>query len=425
MEEAFLHFLWEQKKFDFTNAETTKAEKITIINVGMHNEHAGPDFFNSKIRIGDQLWAGNVEIHLKSSLWYAHQHQNDVSYDNVVLHVVWEHDREVLRKDASEIPVLALKNFVSEASLQKYYALFNESVHKWINCEKDFAQFDDFELYHWLERLYMERLEVKADEIFQILEKSGNDWEEVLFKMLCKNFGLNLNGDAFLSMAYSIPFAVVRKERKKRQNIEALLFGQAKLLDTEKEIIYHNELRQIYEFQKNKYKLDNNTVTPVKYFRLRPDNFPSIRLAQLAALYASEEKLFAKIIEADDIASLQKIFEVEVSEFWQSHYNFKKQSKRKSKKISKNFIDLLIINTVIPIKFCFAKQQGKEVGESVLNLASSIKTEKNSIISNFNKMRKNTAQNALHSQALLQMKRNYCDSNLCLKCNLGTKLLRN
>ncbi|HET8884758.1 MAG TPA: DUF2851 family protein [Salinimicrobium sp.] len=423
MEEAFLHYLWKYKKFDFTNIQTSKRQEIIIIDVGTHNENSGPDFFNSKIKINNQLWAGNVEIHLKSSFWYSHNHDIDPNYDNVILHVVWEHDAEVFRKNKSVIPVLELKNLVSESSLLQYEELFLKHSSKWINCENHFGSFGNFELQNWLERLYFERLEEKSNFLFQNLEKRENDWEAVLFGMLAKNFGLNLNGDAFLSVANSIPFSVVRKVAKNVSELEALFFGQAQLLEIGIEETYFLKLKNEYEFQKRKYKLDNSAITPMKYFRLRPDNFPSIRLAQLAALYASKEKLFSKIIVAKRVFEIREIFNVEVSEFWNNHYSFKTESPIKPKIISNNLIDLIIINTVIPIKFCFAKHHGKNVEDEIINLISAIKAEKNSVINKFNELRKTTAENALQSQALLQMKKKYCDANLCLRCQLGHSLL--
>jgi len=224
MQEDFLHYLWKHKKFDTLNLKTTQGEQITLIFVGEHNHNSGPDFFNSQLKIAEQLWAGNVEIHVKSSDWFLHNHETDKAYDNVILHVVWEHDTEIFRKDNSEISTLELKDYVDKSVLQKYQQLFS-NTNKWINCENNFAEVDDFVLDNWLERLYFERLERKSEDINQLLKTSKNNWEAVLFKMLAKNFGLKVNGESFFSLANSFDFSILRKLQTKQQNLEALFFG--------------------------------------------------------------------------------------------------------------------------------------------------------------------------------------------------------
>lgn len=423
MEEAFLHYLWKFKKFDFINARTTEGEETTIIQSGTLNDNSGPDFLNSKISIGGQVWAGNVEIHLKSSFWFAHGHQSDKAYDNVILHVVWEHDREVYRKDRSKIPVLELKQLVPKNSLQVYNNLFSKNNSNWINCESNFMHFETFLIDNWLERLFIERLEQKAEFAFSELKKSGQDWEEVTFRLLAKNFGLNINGDAFLSMATATPIQVLRKVASDSLKMEALLFGQAKLLEKEEGDPYFFKLKNEYYFLKRKFNLSNIGVVDPKFFRLRPDNFPTIRLAQLAAVYASEQNMFSKIIAVKTIEEIKSVFDVVPSDYWGSHYKFNKESKRINKGTSNSFLALIVVNTIIPIKFCFAKQQGRNVEDEIFELASSLKLENNKIIKGFNDLRKGTAKNSLHSQGLLQLKKEYCDKNRCLSCSLGNKLL--
>jgi hypothetical protein len=425
MREDFLHYLWKHKKFHWQKAKTYDGNDILLLETGRHNQtESGPDFFNAKLKIGEQLWAGNVEIHLKSSDWYFHQHETDPAYDNVILHVVWENDVEVFRKNNSAIPTLELKNLTDKNTLANYRKLLENQNPKWINCEKDFAGFDDFEVENWLERMYLERLEKKSERLLELLEKSNTDWEAVLFKMLAKNFGLNVNGEAFLSMAESIPFSVVRKISHDREQLEALFFGQAGMLEENIEEAYFQKLQKEYAYLKTKFKLDNRNVLPVKYFRLRPDNFPNIRLAQLAGLYASHKQLFSKTIKTKTINGLRKIFQTHVSDFWQSHYTFEKKSRKRAKKLTAGFVDLLIINTIVPLIFCYARFSGNLDPEKLFALMRKIETEKNSIISKFNQTRKGTAKNALDSHALLQLKKHYCEPNLCLQCGLGAKLLQ-
>ncbi|NER18435.1 DUF2851 family protein [Spongiivirga citrea] len=422
MKEDFLHYIWKHKKFDFQNLKTEDGAAVVLKSVGSHNLHAGPDFFNATINIDGQLWAGNVEIHLKSSDWYAHHHENDPAYDNVILHVVWNHDTDVFRKDNSAIPVLELSKYVDSNLIYKYEALVGKSL-KWINCEHELPEVDEFLKQHWLERLYFERLEQKSTVIIKLLKDSKNDWDAVLFKMLTKGFGTNINGEAFFSLANSIDLGVVRKTHHDQLKLEALLFGQASFLDEEIESAYHKQLKKEYHFLKSKFQLDNQSVLPIQFFRLRPNNFPTIRLSQLASLYASTDSLFSKIITLKSKQDFYDLFEVKASSFWDTHYTFKKETAKRSKKLSELFIDLLLINTIIPLQFCYTQSQSKPNADAVLNIIQEIKAEKNGIVDRFGSL-KMTSVNAMHSQALIQLKKEYCDRNLCLQCAVGSSLVK-
>lgn len=423
MQEDFLHYLWKFKKFEFLNLKTSNNEVIIIKSTGTHNHNSGPDFFNAKLEIDGQIWAGNVEIHLKSSDWFVHNHETNTAYDNVILHVVWEDDVEVFRKDQSKIPTVELKNYVDNKLLKSYQKLFSNQQ-KWINCENDFKGVDDFIITNWLERLYFERLEQKSQQITLLLEQSKNDWEAVLFKMLAKNFGLKVNGDGFLSLANSIDFSIIRKLQSNNLHLEALLFGQANFLAEEIEEAYYKNLQEEYIFLKQKFQLQNQGVLPIQFFRLRPANFPTIRLSQLASIYSKHQNVFSKIIDANRKEDFYDLFNVETSEFWKSHYTFTKTAKSSPKKISKAFVDLLLINTIILVKFAYAKQSGKDINEEIQNLIQTIKSEKNSIVSKFQSL-KPVAKTALDSQALIQLKNTYCDKNKCLDCAVGSSLLTN
>lgn len=421
MQEDFLHYLWRYKKFEVSKIKTINNDLISVISVGDYNQDAGPDFFNSQLRIGEQLWAGNVEIHIKSSDWFLHNHEVDSNYDNVILHVVWEHDTDVFRKDNSVIPTLVLKPYVSKNALYNYEKLFSKSQ-KWINCEEDFSSVDAFVVKNWLERLFIERLERKSETIKQLLIDSKNDWEAVLFKMLAKNFGLKVNGEAFLSVANSIDFSIVRKVQAKQTSLEALFFGQAGLLDDDIQDAYFLNLSQEYKFLKQKFTLSNRTIVPVQFFRLRPPNFPTIRLSQLASLYHSHKNLFSKIIEGNSKDEFYKLFISETPAYWESHYTFGKKSKTSKKKITKEFIDLILINTVVPIKFSYALKTGKQIENDIINLAQQIASEKNNIVEKFNTI-KPMSSSVLHSQALIQLKNEYCSKNRCLHCAIGNEIL--
>lgn len=421
MKEDFLHYVWKFQKLVGSDLSTVKDEKIHIKNQGSHNFNSGPDFFNAQIDLDGQLWAGNIEIHLKSSDWYAHGHETDSAYDNVILHVVWEHDAEIFRKDGSSIPTLVLNGLVPRITLERYQKLFSKDK-KWINCENDFAEVDSFVIENWLERLYIERLQKKEAVLLRELEDTHNHWEELLFRMICKNFGLNINGESFFSIAKSVDFSVVKKCRQKQQDLEALLMGQAGLLDGEKEDGYFQTLKKDYQYLKRKFKLQNEGVIRPGFFRLRPPNFPTIRLAQLAALYHEQENLFSKIISFENVEDFYKTFAVCASDYWNTHYNFGVSSKESKKRITKSFLDLLIINTALPIKFSYAVQQGQDASEEILKIASQIPTEKNGIVDKFNSL-KNISKNAYQSQALLQLKSEYCDKNRCLQCAIGNSIV--
>ena len=422
MQEDFLHYLWKHKKIIANSLKTTKGELVSIINVGEHNHNTGPDFFNAQLKIGEQLWAGNLEIHIKSSDWYLHNHETDVNYDNVILHVVWEHDTEIFRKDNTKIPTLELKHYVPQDALNGYQKLFNNN-RKWINCENDFASTPEFIMSNWLERLYFERLERKANDITALLHENTNNWESVLFKMLFKNFGLKVNGDAFASIANSFDFSIIRKQQSNLLSLEALLFGQAGLLEDDCQEAYFLELAKEYQFLKQKFTLTNTNVTSLQFFRLRPPNFPTIRMSQLANMYYLHQNLFSKIIAANTLNEFYTFFTVETSTFWETHYTFNKASKASKKKVTKAFVDLLLINTIIPIKFNYAKQLGKTIDEEIIRMLQQITSEKNSIVDKFNGLKK-VSHSALESQALLQLKNEYCDKNKCLKCAVGNSLLK-
>jgi hypothetical protein len=421
MKEDFLHYLWKFKKFDALNLKTSNEEEITIINVGQYLELAGPDFFNAQITIGNQKWAGNVEIHLKSSDWYVHHHERDSAYENVILHVVWEHDAEIFRSNNTEIPVLELKKYVEKETIENYQSLI--SPKSWIFCEKQLINIDEFTLKNWQERLFFERLERKSQPIFDLLEQTNQDWEAVLFCLLAKNFGLNTNGEIFLKIAQSIPFSIIRKESFEIENLEALLFGTAGLLDSEKEDNYFKDLKFRYYYLLHKYQIEKNSIEPVQFFKHRPDNFPTIRLSQLANLYHSQQNLFSKISGLNSLKKSYELFQITTSDYWKNHYQFDKESPKKNKMLSKSFIDLIVMNTIIPLQFAYAKSQGKEISEDLISLLNEVAPEKNAIVDKFSFFGIK-AKSAFETQSLLQLKNEYCNKSKCLECAVGMELLK-
>ncbi|MFY7757000.1 MAG: DUF2851 family protein [Flavobacterium stagni] len=420
MKEDFLHHVWRFKRFDVTQLFTTSGDPIQLLRTGDYLQTEGPDFFNAQLIIGSQKWAGMVEIHLKSSDWYAHHHEQDPNYENVILHVVWEHDMPVYRKNNTELPVLELKNRVEVGLLNNYLDLMQRK--EWISCERELPFIPQFVLQNWLERLYFERLTRKSEPILKLLEEYQNDWESVLFVLLAKNFGLNTNGEAFAQVAQSIQFSVIRKEALEVHYLEALLFGQSGLFPNEPLDVYAQELVDWYAFLQLKYRLENPQVN-VRFFKLRPDNFPTIRLAQLAMVYHKRRHLFQSVLERNSLESLIDLFQVGVSTYWETHYNFDKPSQKKKKQLSESFIHLLLINTLLPLKFAYAQHMGKFEAEAQLLLLQHIPPEKNSVLEKFNQYGIQ-ATNAQQSQALIELKKQYCDVKKCLNCAIGIELLK-
>lgn len=423
MKEDLLHFIWKYKKLQLDDLVGANNEPIGIVETGTHNHLAGPDFFNAKVNIDGQLWAGNVEIHLKSSDWYAHNHERDANYNNVILHVVWEDDGAVFRSDNSEIPTLELRSYISQGLLDAYQNLFDKKGVRFINCEKSIAQVDTFLFENWLERLYFERLERKSKLVLGLLESSKNDWEHVFFALLLKNFGLKINGTSFLSLAQALDFSTVRKLHSETLKLESVFYGMSHLLDSE-EILddYFIQLKKEYAHIKHKFDLEDGSVQKPEFFKLRPPNFPTIRLSQLANLYAQSQNLFSKVIHASDLGEIYSLFDVSASTYWNDHFTFGKTSKKSVKRLTKKFIDLLIINSLLPLKFIYAKHQGKDANEEIIQIISQIKKEENSIITNF-KNHGITIGNAKESQAIIQLYNEYCTPNKCLQCVVGNRLM--
>lgn len=423
MREDLLHFIWKYKRLQLENLFTTHNEVIHVLEVGAHNYLAGPDFFNAKIKIDDQLWAGNVEIHVNSSDWYAHHHEQDSNYDNVILHVVWNDDTTIYRKNNSELPTLELEQYVPAKILENYQKLFDKEKPKFINCENDIATIDEFTLNNWLERLYFERLEQKSKVVNELLKTSKNDWESVLYVLLLKNFGLKINRESFLSLSQALDYSVVRKIHKNTMQLESALFGLSGLLNDESCVDpYYLKLRNEYVYLKHKFNLDEAGVFIPEFFKLRPSNFPTIRLSQFANVYYEKPNLFYKVVNANTKKELYKIFEVSSSAYWNDHFTFGKKSKKGTKKMTKQFIDLLIINTILPIKFCHAQYHGKDSNETLLSIIDSLKKEENSILNKFTDLGVGV-KTAGSSQAVLQLYNNYCTKNKCLQCVIGSSLL--
>ncbi|TGD56878.1 DUF2851 family protein [Flavobacterium humi] len=361
MKEDFLHHVWLYKKFctpaNSSGLKTSQGDPLEIHHTGYYIEQSGPVFFNAQLTIANQKWAGNVEIDLKSSNWDIRHCKQDPRYDAIILYVVWEKDEAVFRKDKSEIPVLELKGYVSTELIKQYRELKNPQPR--FSYEKDIGSFSGFRMENWQQRLFFEWLEQKSKPIEKLLQENRNDWEAAFFCFLMKNFGLDTNEGIFFKIAQSLPFAVIRKEAFERENLEALFMGRANLLMPDKEDIYYKGLQSRWNYLQQKHLLGLVSLGPVVFFRHQPDNFPTMRLSQLASLYHSNHNLFTTIMEANNIAELYAVFSVSASDYWQAHCRFGEQNPKKIKTVSRSFIDSLLLNTVIPFRFLYKKKREK------------------------------------------------------------------
>jgi hypothetical protein len=422
MNEDFLQYVWQYKMFSKVNFKTTNKENLTILKSGLHNKNAGPDFLNAHLKIEGQTWIGNIEIHLSASDWYLHNHETDVNYDAVILHVVWENDTVIFMKNNKPLPTLVLKDFVAPTVLNNYRNLFGTPT-RWIPCKNAILSVDEFTFSNWKERLFFERLERKSEEINILLQQENNNFEAVLFQLLAKNFGLKVNGEAFLRLAQSLDFSIIQKVSFNENEFAALLFGQAGFLEEDIQDEYHQQLKREYTYLQHKFKVAAIPKNEFSFFRMRPNNFPTIRIAQLVALFHAHKNLFSKLIETNNLKDFYELFVFEIHPFWKTHYNFESISKPSPKKLTSSFVDLLIINTIIPLKFLYQKSRGEVDVAFFLELLKKIKPEKNSIISKFSEIGVGS-KNAFETQSLLELKNIYCAPKRCLECAIGNTILK-
>ncbi len=421
MTEAFLHHLWKLKLFNFKTLQTTEGEPLEIIKTGQHNSDAGPDFFNAQVKVASTLWAGNVEIHVRSSDWKNHSHEKDRAYDNVILHVVYEDDEAVKRKDGSLIPTLVLKDKFDHRLWKNYGELIQSN--QWIPCQSYIRSIDQFTLNNWLDRLLTERLERKTETIFSSLQLNNNNWEETFYHHLARNFGFRINALPFEMLAKKLPLSYLGKHKDHLNQLEAMLFGQAGMLEKEFKDDYPNELLKEYRFLKGKFILEPIPFHQWKFLRLRPVNFPTIRIAQFAQLIHRSSLLFSKLLECENLKQAENYFRVDVSDYWQTHFVFDKLSKQQPKHVGDASIQNIMINTIVPFLFAFGKLRHSEIHEHrALEFLDQTPSEKNSILSKWNEVGVESAS-AHRSQALLELKNEYCAEKKCLTCSVGNKII--
>jgi len=416
MQEAFIQFIWRMQLFTASTLTTTDGEQISVINRGTLNTDSGPDFLHARIRIGDTLWVGNVEIHLRSSVWLSHKHHVDRAYDNVILHVVYEHDMP-----QSDIPTLELKNIIDNSLIDRYELMMQTA--SWIPCAKTIAHVPPVIIRQHLNRMLAERLEEKALRFEQRLMLNSNDWEETCYQLIARSFGTNVNADPFERLARSLPLKTILKHHDQPLQIEALLFGQAGLLEGNFKSVYPHRLRAEYIFLKKKYGLESIRALEWKFLRMRPANFPTIRLSQLAAFLAGREKVFSHILELRSVKEAMALFAVEASPFWQEHYHFKKATKKAPGGIGTDLVHLQVINTFAPLLFLYGKQTGNsDFIVRATDLLEQVPAENNSIVRQWKELGIH-AKHAGESQALLHLKNEHCAHKHRLDCAVGYRIL--
>jgi len=417
MTERLLQFIWQFQHFNKGELTTWQGENLQIIFPGQCNTNQGPDFLEAKIKIGTTTWAGNVELHLKTTEWEKHNHHRDDHYNNVILHVVWQHDAP----HQNSIPVLELKERVSKILLQKYDELMKAI--NFIPCEKSIHLARDITWNSWKERLLAERLMRKAKLVEGYLRQSNYHWEEAFWWLLARNFGMKVNADAFEEMARSIPLAVLAKHKNQIHQLESLLFGQLNLLNRNFEEDYPGMLRNEYEFYKKKYDLRPVPRAPF-FLRMRPGNFPTIRLAQLAMLVFDSAHLFSKIKEASSVDEIKQWFSVTANDYWHYHYRFDEPSSFSKKKLGVSMTDNIMINTIIPMLFAYGSYHDEErYKQKALRWLEKTPAENNSITKRFQQLNIGS-KNAFDSQALIELKNEYCDKRRCLDCSVGNAILK-
>ncbi len=420
MNEEFIYYLWKYQLINH-NLKITTGEYIEIISPGIRNMDSGPDFFNAMIKIGETRWAGNVEIHVNSSDWFKHMHQNNPSYDNIILHVVFDDDKPVHRQNSEIIPTLEIKNKFNPAILNNYQ-IFLKSRNS-IPCHNQIHHIKHFDKLGWLDSLMAERLEQKSDEISKLLELSKNNILQIFYQRLARSFGYSANADAMEQLASSLPLNIITKHSNNLLQIESLLYGQSGLMPSISSNDYISKLKKEWDFLKIKYNLNPMNSSLWKFMRMRPVSFPTIRISQFANLIYNSAGLLNDILEADKLHYVISLLSVTASPYWDNHFQFEKKSTGKSKKLGSSSINIILINTIIPTIFVYGKMKNDiALQEKALEWLSQIKPEWNSITREFKSIGI-AAENAMQSQALIQLKNNYCQRKRCLSCRFGHVLL--
>jgi hypothetical protein len=422
--EGFICYIWQFQYFNKRELRTSGGEQIEVFSPGIGNTHAGPDFSNAKVKIDGIDWVGTVEIHPRASGWMEHRHDLDPAYENVVLHVVWQNDQPIYRLDKTLLPTLELRDRVDESLIAQYKKLVNTSFT--IPCKKSFPQVGELVKRSMLDRTLLQRMEDKAAKVVEILNQHNGDWQQTTFILLARNFGFKVNSDPFSQLAQSVSYNILLKHTDRPLQIESLLFGQAGFLDTAVGDKYYQLLRREYSLLSQKYSLSARKLRRAqwRFLRLRPANFPTVRLAQFAALVAQEKNVFSKIFGISDTLSLRALFSIRQSEYWQSHYQFNRKSKQEVAGLGNSSIDNILINTVAPLLVAYGKYNDEQgIIDRALEMLHAIPSERNTITKSWAALGY-VAQTAFDSQAMIELYNHYCQRRNCLNCTIGASLLK-
>ena len=423
LQESFLHHVWQFGLFNFQHLLTDDGQQIRIEFPGEAHQDSGPDFKNARLTIGEVDWAGPVEIHINSSDWDKHAHQYDQAYNHVILHVVWKHDREIKTESGRTLPTLVLNDKVDPRRIVVWRELLDSK--RRIPCERQLPEVDDFLWEQWKHRLAVERLERKTIPIKEQLAQTAFDWEEAFYRQLASNFGFKVNQESFLLLAMCLPLGIVRKQRSSPFQIEALCFGQAGFLEESFDKgSWPARLQIEYRFLAKKYKLTALSKSIWQFSRMRPNAFPTVRLAQFAALLSQNDKLFSPVRDAESLDEVKAVFRVEPSEYWRTHYHFSAPSRTRNAGLGAASIESLIINAVVPFLFVYGKERHQPTHcDRAIGLLQALKPEKNRFTRAWTELGVN-AWNAFDSQALIELRNTYCSNKKCLNCHIGAQILK-
>ena len=416
-----MQYVWKHRLWRSEDMVTITGKKVRVVDPGLLNTDAGPDFFNAKIEIDGHMWVGNVEMHYRATDWKRHHHDSDKAYDSVILHVVAKDDAPVRRTNGELIPQLVLE--VSPQFNADYASLVGATIE--VPCATKIKQVPHLTIVEWVEGLAFERLHGKVERIHQLLDSFNGSWEDVCYVTLARNFGFGINNDAFERLARRTPLRLLGKHSDSVLQIEALLFGQAGMLDAQKPGMdsYYNQLCTEYAFLSNKFQLTPMEKESWKLFRIRPQNFPYRRIAMLAQFIEGGFRMMNRILEAEGEKEMRALFEVELSGYWTKHYTFGKPNERATATLSRSSIDIILINTVAPLLYAYGELTGNyEMTDKAIKLLEDLRAESNSIVSHFVAYGID-CPDALTSQALVQLKREYCDARKCIYCKIGHHLL--
>ncbi len=425
MQEDFLDYVWKSQCFDKKDLATCKGEALTIFSGGTHNGHAGPDFLNGHIAINKVIWHGHIELHVNASDWYVHNHQDDRAYDNVMLHVVWHYDKDILHQDGTIMPTLSLRDRVAPQLQQRYQRLVQNKAT--IPCAKHLPQVPDFVRTSMLDKALFQRLTHKHSLVNRLLADNKGSWEETAYQLLAHNFGFKVNSDPFLDLARSLPLKVIIKHADNLQQVEALLFGQAGLLGIapEEKDDYLEGLKKEYKYLAHKYQLKTDSIheSQWKFFRLRPANFPTIRLAQFCQLLHQSSNVFSLLTDTP-IKALYENLAVTQSAYWQEHYQFGTESKTKIGGLGRESVGHILINAVVPLLVAYGKAKDEQgCVERAVAILEDLPAEDNVILRHWEEVGIKV-KSAFDSQALIELFNNFCSPKKCLSCNIGASILR-